>query len=102
MRENAEHLAPWSPQGSSTPNARAIRAVAVKIAQQRRLWKNDLGYALLIVGKVDDRTVIGRVQLNAVVRGVFQNAYLGYWMAESRQGSGLMPEAVRAAVDWAF
>ena len=102
MRENAEHLATWSPQGSYTPSARAVRAVAKKIAEQRRLWRGDLGYALLVAAQGDERTVIGRVHLNAVVRGVFQNAYIGYWMAASQQGRGLMSEAVRAAVDWAF
>lgn len=102
MKQNAEHLAPWSPEGMYAPRARTPRAVAEKIAEQRKLWKLDRGWAFLVLARSDEKTVIGRVQLNNVVRGVFQNAYLGYWIAEALVGRGLMTEAVSGAVRWAF
>jgi ribosomal-protein-alanine N-acetyltransferase len=46
--------------------------------------------------------VIGRVALGGVLRGAFQNAYLGYWIDVAKQGLGLMPEAVQAATTFAF
>jgi ribosomal-protein-alanine N-acetyltransferase len=102
MKQNADHLAPWSPEGSYGPNARTPRAIAEKIVEQRKLWKLDRGYAFLVFTKNDEKTVIGRVQLNGIMRGVFQNAYLGYWMAKTLEGRGLMTEAVGGAIGWAF
>ena len=46
--------------------------------------------------------VIGSVQLSAISRGAFHSANLGYAVAASRQGQGLMQEALRAVIDEAF
>jgi hypothetical protein len=46
----------------------------------------ELGYALLVFAKGDERSVIGRVHVNNVVRGVFQNAYLLEKLAFRREG----------------
>src|SRR5436309_3552164 len=46
--------------------------------------------------------LIGRANLNEIVRGVFQAAYLGYSLAEHAQGHGYMTEALRAVIDFAF
>jgi ribosomal-protein-alanine N-acetyltransferase len=51
---------------------------------------------------VHDDAVVGAVNLTAIVRGVFQNAYLGYWMSPEFGGRGFATEAVRQAVDDAF
>jgi ribosomal-protein-alanine N-acetyltransferase len=50
----------------------------------------------------DDSTIIGRVALGGVLRGAFQNAYLGYWIDVEHQGRGLMTETLRAATSFAF
>lgn len=103
MRDNADHLAPWVPKNASTPAARNVRILAEKISEQRKAWRVDKGYALLVFeGEGAGADLVGRVQLNAIVRGAFQNAYLGYWIAASKQGTGMMTEAVRAAVGWGF
>jgi [ribosomal protein S5]-alanine N-acetyltransferase len=57
------------------------------------------GYAF---GIFDAGGLVGYANLNAVVRGVFQNAYLGYAVAEKANGRGYATEAVRAAVRIAF
>src|SRR5207342_3877462 len=46
--------------------------------------------------------LVGRVALNEVVRGVFGNAYLGYFVDEAVNGRGYATEAVRLAVRFAF
>jgi len=60
--------------------------------------RDDRAYAFGIF----DPELVGRVALNAVVRGVFQNAYLGYFVDEASNGRGYATEAVRGAVGYAF
>lgn len=46
--------------------------------------------------------LVGRITLNQVVRGVFQNAYLGYSIAQRWNGHGFATEAVGQALEYAF
>ncbi len=46
--------------------------------------------------------LVGQLNLNNVVRGVFQNAYVGYSMDEAQTGQGLMSEALGVACEVAF
>ena len=46
--------------------------------------------------------LVGRVSLDNVVRGAWQNATLGYFVDHDHNGRGIATEAVRQAVDYAF
>lgn len=92
-------LAPWMPVPS--PDAEDARANRRQILQQRRDWRADRAYPFFVVDKTSD-LVIGRVAFGEVVRGVFQNAYLGYWIDVLHARQGLMHEAVRLALAVAF
>ena len=46
--------------------------------------------------------LVGRVSLDNVVRGAWQNATIGYFVDQERNGHGIGTEAVRGAVDFAF
>ncbi|MCJ8010948.1 GNAT family N-acetyltransferase [Paenibacillus sp. KQZ6P-2] len=46
--------------------------------------------------------LIGRVALTGIARGPFQNANLGYFIAQEQQGKGYMTEAVKLAARYAF
>ncbi len=46
--------------------------------------------------------LIGRINLNNLVRGIFQSANVGYFMDEKHNGRGYMAEAVRLIVGFAF
>ena len=46
--------------------------------------------------------MIGGVNLSNVVRGAWQNATLGYWLAASATGRGHATRAVRLAIAYAF
>ncbi len=103
--ENEEHLRPWSPRPRVPSAARSIVEIAKRVAAQRKLWREDRGYAFAVTLRVPDvrpgaGPIVGRVALNEVVRGAFQNAYLGYLIGRAWEGRGLAREAVAAAVDF--
>ena len=51
---------------------------------------------------VVDGEPAGRINLNDVVRGAFDNAHLGYWVDVEHQGRGVASAAVRAVLAVAF
>lgn len=57
--------------------------------------------ALVARGTASGR-IVGVVNLNEIVAGVFQSAYLGYYGYPALAGQGLMTEAVRGAAQYAF
>lgn len=101
--ENEEHLRPWSPRPRVPSAARSIVEIAQRVAAQRKAWRDDRGYAFAVTLRTPGERagagpMIGRVALNEVVRGPFQNAYLGYLIGRAWQGQGLAREAVAAAI----
>jgi ribosomal-protein-alanine N-acetyltransferase len=76
--------------------------VSRTILRHRREWKRGQSFALLVFSRQDATRVIGRVGLGGVLRGAFQNAYLGYWIDAGQQGQGFMTEAVLATTRFAF
>jgi [ribosomal protein S5]-alanine N-acetyltransferase len=94
---NREFLRPWEP--TRDESCYSFEAALAAIEVQQVDCEAGRGYAF---GIFDAGGLIGDVNLNAVVRGVFQNAYLGYAVAEKANGRGYATEAVRAAVRIAF
>jgi ribosomal-protein-alanine N-acetyltransferase len=54
------------------------------------------------VRRREDDALIGVVNYNEIVRGPFQNAYLGYWIGAAYARQGYMTEALALALDHAF
>jgi [ribosomal protein S5]-alanine N-acetyltransferase len=52
--------------------------------------------------ELDDRTVIGSANLSNIIRGPFQACYLGYTIAQTHEGKGLMFEALQALIAYGF
>src|SRR3954453_8081865 len=73
-------------------------------ASYRRLLernRSDDFYALLARRTEDDR-IVGLFELSSVVRGTFQNAYLGYWAGAPYAGQGYMREGMQLTLRFAF
>jgi len=84
-----------------------LAVAARELARWRRLWQRGDSYAFYLrprerEGARSEPPIIGRVTLGRVTRGVFQNAYLGYWMDRDHQSGGMMTEAVRGVMGFAF
>lgn len=57
--------------------------------------------ALLLIRR-EDQTILGAVNLSEIVRGVFQNAYMGYWIGAPFARQGYMREGLALSLDHAF
>jgi ribosomal-protein-alanine N-acetyltransferase len=68
-----------------------------------RTWRRDakagrsLPFAVTLDGEL-----VGQVTVMNVVRGAFQSAAIGYWIAAEAAGQGVMPTAVALVVDHCF
>jgi ribosomal-protein-alanine N-acetyltransferase len=102
LRKNAVHLKPWSAAPAPGEDPSSLTSVSRAILRHRSEWKRGQSYVLFLFLRGDEDAVVGRIALGGILRGVFQNAYLGYWIDADHQSRGLMTEAVRAATTFGF
>jgi [ribosomal protein S5]-alanine N-acetyltransferase len=89
---NREHLAPWDPvrhEDFYTPEGQEV-AVAGQLSAV------EAGLLAAWVLEHDGR-LVGRVNLNNIVRGVLRSGSLGYWVDRDHVGRGLASAAVEQA-----
>ena len=58
--------------------------------------------AILFVARREDDALLGAIEFTQIVRGLFQSAYLGYFLGVRFQDRGYMGEALGLAVGFAF
>lgn len=56
----------------------------------------------LLARRTEDDAIVGLFELSDVVRGAFQNCYLGYWVGGPYAGQGYMREGMQLALRFAF
>ena len=100
-RRNADWLLPWEPQRiPGQPDATVDRdafAVRCSARERERQLGTGHGFGIFVEG-----TFGGEINLNAIQRGPFQNAYIGYWIAREYAGCGYVPEALVLTMRLAF
>jgi ribosomal-protein-alanine N-acetyltransferase len=97
---NFDHLAPSAPRRPESFLTRAYWQQA--IIRDQEDFAAGRSARLLLCPKEDPRHIIGSVNLNNITRGAAQYADLGYALDAELQGKGLMQEAVRAVIAFAF
>jgi ribosomal-protein-alanine N-acetyltransferase len=55
-----------------------------------------------LICRAEDGAIVGGAALSQIFRKAFQNAYLGYYLAEKYTGRGYMTEAVELVLRYAF
>ena len=97
---NQAHLAPWDPPRA--PDAGQPTQVQSQLAAGATAFAAGLAWRWWLTAAGQPGQVIGSVQLSAITRGAFHSANLGYSIAASHQGQGLMHEALQEVINEAF
>lgn len=100
-RRNVDWLTRWEPQRvPGAPDVVEDRdAFAARCAARERERQLGTGHGF---GIFVDGAFAGEINLNAIQRGPFQSAYVGYWIDQAHAGHGYVPEAVVLVVRFAF
>jgi ribosomal-protein-alanine N-acetyltransferase len=99
VRGSREFLQPFEPRRSeSWFTLKGVRAELARSVEDRRMdWAFAFG-----IWERESGDLVGRVALSTVVRGAWQNANVGYFVAEDRGGRGYATWAVREVLAFAF
>jgi ribosomal-protein-alanine N-acetyltransferase len=99
-RENATFLEPF--QGPFYQREYAIDFWETSLERRRQNFFNDKGYNFGIFWRDAglQGPLLGYCNFSEVVRGLFQACYLGYALAETAQGKGVMTEALEGAIKY--
>ena len=98
---NEGWLTKWEPARiSGQPDVVKNRqAFASRCAARQRERQLGTGYGF---GVFVNNQLIGEMNVSAIQRGPFQNAYVGYWIDERYAGQEYTPEALVVAMRFAF
>lgn len=100
-QENREWLEPWE---SAHPRAyytlEGQRSILLQCLEERR---NGTGVLMGIFERASGSPVLrGRLSISGIVRGIWQNGFVGYSIASECAGNGYMTEALKRAVLFGF
>ncbi len=98
-QSNITHLAPWEPARAA--DFYSLPAIEKRLQDGAQLASEDRGYSFVLLN-VQGTEILGVCNFNNIVRGVFQACHLGYSLAASHQGQGLMHEALQTLLNWVF
>jgi len=97
--ESRDFLTPWEPLWAPGDLERSSFRNRVRRYQEEA--QSGTGYPFFIFRNGDGR-LVGGITLSNVRRGVTQAGTIGYWMGAPYAGQGLMSEAVRLMIGFAF
>ena len=92
-------LVPWEPSWDASSCSR--RAFLRYFKNSNYLANMDRAYSFLIF-KIDDKTLLGGINVGNVRRGVAQSASLGYWVGVNHARNGYMKEALQILIPTLF
>ena len=92
-------LVPWEPSWDASSCSR--RAFLRYFKNSNYLANMDRAYSFLIF-KIEDKTLLGGINVGNVRRGVAQSASLGYWVGVNYARNGYMKEALQILIPTLF
>lgn len=97
-RISVQHLLPWSPEMG--PGETFESLFTQSLDRAARGLASDTDYRFAAFQHTGE--LVGIFNLNNVIRGVFQNAFAGWWLSADSTGRGFGYEALSALLDHAF
>jgi ribosomal-protein-alanine N-acetyltransferase len=97
---NSSHLAPWEPPKPEGFRTEAFQRERLAQAEGEAAAGTAMRWWLHL--RDEPQFLVGSIGLTAIARGPFQNAMLGYALDGPLQRQGLMREALRAVIKYAF
>ena len=99
MVENRTHLTPWEPVRNDADFE--LPAIQLRLEKSAADFQAGLSCHFAVI-EIATGQMIGTCNFSNIVRGVFQACHLGYAMAATREGRGLMTEAVQLGMTYMF
>ena len=96
---NRQHLQPWEP--ARAPEFYTALGVEDRLRVMRRQIEDQSAVHWLIFAHDGDE-IVGDCNFTNILRGPFQACHLGFSLGSEYQGTGLMHEALAAAISHAF
>ncbi len=96
---NKEHLTPWEPSREAVYFTEY--EITLRIKSALLAFKQQSAFHWVILNKTNDQ-VLGVCNFSNLVRGPMQACHLGYAVAVAHQGTGIMQEALTAAIQYIF
>ncbi|MGF1761882.1 ribosomal protein S5-alanine N-acetyltransferase [Aliivibrio kagoshimensis] len=97
--DNRQHLKPWEPKRDEA--FFTAQGWAKRLIQLNELHKHNLAYYFVIQWRGSDE-VIGTISYSNIVKFPFYACHVGYSLAESAQGKGVMRRALQQTNQWLF
>jgi [ribosomal protein S5]-alanine N-acetyltransferase len=97
-RASEEFHRPWSPVPPPGVDVYGEQAFAEFVRRNGMVHRRER----MLVCRLEDKRILGVVNLNEIVRGSFQSAFLGYWIGAEFANQGYMGEALRLVIEVAF
>lgn len=99
---NKSHLARWLPPLAPNYYTEKYWHDAVKKSVESASKDESVDFVIREPALGDDASLVGVITFSEIARGAFQACYLGYSLDYTRQGRGLMQEALHLAIRFAF
>ncbi|HYB40303.1 MAG TPA: GNAT family protein [Candidatus Methylomirabilis sp.] len=94
-RRSAAFLRRWEP---AAPRGRTPHQLYVDWLESARGGRHEK----LLICRKGDGAILGAINLNEIIRGPAQSAFLGYWIGAAHARQGYMTEALALALRHAF
>ncbi len=99
-KQNKTHLSIWDP--TWPPDFLTEEFWKERIESSLKDFIEDRSVRFFIFGGPHKKLILGSIDFTNIIRGPLQACFLGYGLSKESEGSGIMTEALQAAIQYMF